>query len=128
MATADTRPYRSPELKTFILILFPAIAAAYFFVSSVWEYSNAEIVFGILAILNLGTVIILEFMTRTDGQLVVYTQDGKRIFSLELDVDPMQIEKRKTITFNVTDKDGDYVDFEAALLGEDPESHTKHGL
>ena len=122
MATADTRPYRSPELKTFILVLFPAIAAAYFFVSSVWEYSNAEIVFGILAILNLGTVIILEFMTRTDGQLVVYTQDGKRIFSLELDVDPMQIEKRKTITFNVTDKDGDYVDFEAALLGEDPES------
>ena len=122
MATADTRPYRSPELKTFILILFPAIAAAYFFVSSVWEYSNAEIVFGVLAILNLGTVIILEFMTRTDGQLVVYTQDGKRIFSLELDIDPLQIEKRKTITFNVTDKDGDYVDFEAALLGEDPES------
>ena len=98
MATADTRPYRSPELKTFILILFPAIAAAYFFVSSVWEYSNAEIVFGILAILNLGTVIILEFMTRTDGQLVIYTQDGKRIFTLELDIDPMQIEKRKTIT------------------------------
>ena len=128
MATADTRPYRSPELKTFFKVLFPAVAVAYFFFWSIYNYENPEIVFGVLAILNLGTVIVLEFLTRIDGQLVIITQDDKRIFSLELDVDPMTIEKRKTITFNVTDKNGEYVDFEAFLEGEGPESQTKHPL
>lgn len=37
------------------------------------------------------------------GQIVIYTQaDGKKIFSLELDRDPSEIEEAESITFKVT--------------------------
>jgi len=129
MDTADTRPYRYPELKAVIYLLFPGIATAYFFIWTVYDFPNPEWVFGVLAFLNIGVVILMEFLRRADGSFIITEQDDEKvIFTLELDTDPMELRKKKNITFTVVERPKGFVDFEAFLEGEGPESQTKHPL
>jgi hypothetical protein len=57
--------------------------------------------------------VLLKFRARDDGQIVITTtEDGKRIFSLELDKDPDELELMERVTFKVTDQQHpEYDDF-----------------
>lgn len=126
MDKAATQPYLFQGFKRFILFVFPALGAIYFFCSSFFNYSRTEWVFGILAILNLGCLFIFELSKKCDGQLVIFAQEEKRVFSLNLDLDPMAIEKKKYIIFEViTDQTDEY---SKMTQNKDPESQTKHVL
>jgi len=77
----------------------------------------------------MGAVILLEFLRRADGSFIITEQDDEKvIFTLELDTDPMDLMQQKNITFTVVNRPSGYVDFEAFLEGEGPESQTKHPL
>ena len=101
MGKADTQPYRFQGLKQYMLLWFPTLAILYFLVWSFWGYGQPEWVFGVLAMLNFGYVVIFGLLKKYDGQLVVFKQDHKTIFRLELDLDPEEIEKREAIFFKV---------------------------
>jgi len=71
----------------------------------------------------------MEFLRRADGSFIITEQDDEKvIFTLELDTDPMELRKKKNITFTVVERPKGFVDFEAFLEGEGPESQTKHPL
>jgi hypothetical protein len=54
--------------------------------------------------LGYGLYITLKLRNDIDGKIVIITDDeGKKMFSLELDMDPDEIEKRQYIRFKVTD-------------------------
>jgi len=51
-----------------------------------------------------GLYVTLKLRNDYDGKIVVtIDDDGKKLFSLELDMDPDEIEKRQYIRFKVTD-------------------------
>lgn len=39
--------------------------------------------------------------TRYDGTIVVTEKDGVKVFSLELDTDPQELDKQESVTFKV---------------------------
>lgn len=125
MEKVDTQPYRFRGLNHFILVLFPGLATVYFGLWSVWGYSKAEWVFGCLAILNLCYILVFGWLKKYDGNIIVVRKNRKRTFSLELEIDPLEIENRSSIEFKVVDEPGDdYLDVEMALGDESQDKHS----
>lgn len=58
-----------------------------------------------LVIFSIGAVIRMRRLTRYQGRLVVTKNpDGHRLFMLEVDANPDDMEKMKRVSFKVTDK------------------------
>ncbi len=63
-----------------------------------------DIIFGALLILAFVVGLLLRAKSRTsyDGHIVVSTtEEGKKLFTLELDGDPHELEKRESVTFKI---------------------------
>lgn len=97
-------------MKFIALVLLPALGSAYFALAGIWGLPNAEEVVGTLVVLDtfLGAVLQLSSNAyaksdeRFDGAMNVITEKtGKKVFSLELDSDPDDLEKKNEIIFKV---------------------------
>lgn len=93
-------------------ILLPASASLYFGLAGIWDLPSAENVVGSAALLTTFLGVILGLSSRaynksdanTDGKMVVSTNtEGGKVFSLELDGDPHDLENQQKVVFRVVD-------------------------
>ena len=100
-------------LKPIVQVGLPAISSLYFGLSAIWGLPGAEQVVGTIALITTFLGVTLGLSSRryntanpSDGQIVItQTENGAKNFSLELDKTPEEIEKMKSVTFDVTDKE-----------------------
>ncbi len=91
-------------------VILPSVAALYFGVAVIWALPAALTVVGTLAGITTFLGLCLDISAKHydasdvayDGQLVVIIpEDGPKVFALELDGDPEELEHKKSITFKV---------------------------
>lgn len=96
--------------KKLVQIILPACASLYYGLAIIWGLPAAEEVLGTIAVITTFLGVILGVSTRQyeasgagyDGRMVVVEpEDGRKIFSLELDGDPEDIVNRDSIRFKV---------------------------
>lgn len=87
-----------------LLIVFSAFGAAYFVLTLIWDVPEAESVLGIIIIINLVLGILLyRRRIRFDGTIDVIEKDeGGKLYSLNLDGDPEEIDKKDEVLFKVS--------------------------
>lgn len=107
--------------KKLVQVYIPALSTFYFALSPIWNLPAAGQVSGTLAALatligvslgissksydNSGKALIdLDHALAKEGELVVHTDlaTGRKVFSLNLNGDPEELEKKGSITFKVT--------------------------
>ncbi len=91
-------------------VILPALASLYFGFATIWNLPAALAVVGTLAGITTFLGLCLDISAKHyeasdaayDGQLVVIiSEDGPKVFALELDGDPEELEHKKSITFKV---------------------------
>ncbi len=96
--------------KKLVLLIIPGLSSLYFVLSSIWDFRSSEQVIGMLAIVAtfLGVCLIISSRqyeasgAAYDGQMIVMIpEDGPKIFSLQLDGDPEELEHKDSITFKI---------------------------
>jgi hypothetical protein len=104
------------KLKPITQVWLPAAGSLYFGLSQIWGFPAGEGVVGSIALLTTFFGVILGISSKrysesgsgVDGNIVLTeVAGGKKIFTLELDIDPNQIENRDTIVFAVKDAAND---------------------
>lgn len=90
-------------------ILLPAAGSIYFLLGLIIGVPGETTVLGVILILNAAMGIISRKRNgHHDGKIIVTkTSDGKKIFTLELDGDPDEIEGKDSISFKVVPRDDD---------------------
>lgn len=97
-------------LKKLVQIALPAIASLYFSLAQIWGLPAAEQVVGTLALFATFFGILLTLSSwsyhaveaQTDGEIVVMIdENGKKIYSLELNGDPNDIDNMDLVKFKV---------------------------
>ena len=97
--------------KNLVQVIIPAFSSLYFGLASIWDFPNVEQVVGTLAVIATFIGAMVGVSSRVyqasgqayDGKLVVYTpEEGKTLYSLELDLTPEEIEEQSSISFKVT--------------------------
>ena len=98
------------KVKFLVQVLLPAVGTLYFTLGNVWGWPNIEEVLGSLTAVGLflGTVVGISSASynmsdaRFDGTVNVLTSDeGNKLFTLELDGDPADLEQKNDIVFKV---------------------------
>ena len=115
----DTPPEPTPllsdrlydVLKQLVQLVIPAIGALYFGLAQIWGFPNAEEVVGTCALIATFLGVFLQFSKRSyeasptkyDGAVVISqnAETGAKLYSLELNVDPSQLDGKKDVTFKV---------------------------
>lgn len=105
-----TRKPHTDVLKTFACLVVPGYASIYFLLSFIWDVPAVKNVLGISAIITFILSIISGIRSRNyDGQIVITRkEDGKRIFSLELNKNPSELAEMKTVLFEVVEQPPDF--------------------
>lgn len=96
--------------KHMVQVILPAVGALYFSLSDIWDLPHALQVVGTIACFTtfLGVCLGISHNTyaKTEaafgGKIVISdTDDGKTLYSLELDTDPEMIQLKDTVSFKV---------------------------
>lgn len=97
-------------LKKLVQVILPAIGSAYFALANIWGLPAAENVVGTIAVITTFLGICLGISSSTynkldaafDGAIVVTRKEnGAKLFSLEINGDPEDIEKFGSLKFRV---------------------------
>lgn len=98
------------DVKRVITLTLPGLASLMFLASYIWELPSAKFVIGLLALISLLGGICISISTKRylesesfyDGKIVVsFPEDGPKRFSLELDGDPDDLDKKDFVAFKV---------------------------
>lgn len=106
------------KLKQATQIGFPALGSLYFGLSQIWGLPAGEEVVGSLSLLTIFCGVILGVTTKNyrdsgadvDGEIKIEHVEGKKIFALELDGDPDDLEGQQRVVFKVVDKEKEFWD------------------
>lgn len=99
--------------KKFVQIYLPALSSLYFGLGNIWGFPSVEEVVGSCAVFATFLGVCLGISSHQydqsgaahDGELVVETNDeGRKLFSLQLDGDPEEIEQKSSISFKIAKK------------------------
>lgn len=97
-------------IKFLTLILLPALATLYFAVAQIWGLPKAEEVVGTIAAISaflgvltrVSTSAYLKSPSPYDGDMIVIPKpDGGKTFSMDLNSDPEDLDKKTTVTFRM---------------------------
>lgn len=113
--STDERSYfllsnRSYDLaKWLVQLVLPASAALYFGLASIWSLPAADQVVGTLVVITTFLGVVMGISTRDyynsgaayDGAMVITQAEEKKLFSLELGLEPEEIEQMHSLTFKV---------------------------
>lgn len=100
-------------LKKLVQIVIPAVSSLYFGLSQIWGLPWGEEIVGTLALLATFLGVLLGISTNKynnspdayDGEVVISdSPTGTKLFSLELNGDPEQIETMDQVRFKVSQK------------------------
>lgn len=98
------------RMKFVALVLLPALQTLYFTLGAIWDLPSVEQVIGTLASVDTFLGVILGLSTKSynssdakyDGKIVLKElEDGKKLYSLELDGDPQDLDQKKEVTFKI---------------------------
>jgi uncharacterized membrane protein len=98
------------RLKFVALILLPALTTLYFTLGTMWEWDNVQQIMGTMVALNTFLGVILGISTKRyndsdakyDGNIVITeSESGGKLYSLEVNGDPGDIDQKKTVVFKV---------------------------
>jgi Putative phage holin Dp-1 len=96
--------------KQFVQVYIPAASSLYFGLGSIWGLPAVEQVVGTLAVIATFIGVCLGLSSKQydvseaayDGKVMVETNEtGGKLFSLELDGDPTEIEQKSSVSFKV---------------------------
>lgn len=95
--------------KRLVQIILPAISALYFGLAQIWGFPDPEKVVGTIAVFTTFLGVSLGISHRTYeamgggnvGTVVITEDEDRKLFSLELDGDPDDIQKMQTVSFKV---------------------------
>lgn len=98
-------------MKRVVQVILPAFASLYFGLAAIWNLPAAEQVVGTTAVFTTFLGVCLGISTSQytkanptfDGNMILREEDGKKLFSLELNVAPEELEKKDSIRFRVSD-------------------------
>lgn len=97
-------------VKRLVQVILPAASALYFGLASIWDLPAADKVVGTIAVITtfLGVSLGISHTAYKssgaafDGDMsVTTTEEGNKLFSLELKGDPAELEKQDAIRLNV---------------------------
>jgi hypothetical protein len=99
-------------LKTIVQLLLPASATLYLGLSGIWNLPHAQQIVGTITAIATFLGVLLRTSTKAyfksdaayDGQMVVFDsekEDGTKLYSLELNGDPADLQAKKAISFKV---------------------------
>lgn len=97
-------------LKKVVQLVLPAFASLYFSLAQIWGLPASEAVVGTSALLATFFGVLLGLSSwsyqaieaRTDGEIVIMTDEsGKKIYSLNLNGDPNDIDQKDKVAFKV---------------------------
>lgn len=96
-------------LKFLAQILLPAVGTLYFALAGIWVLPAAEEVIGTITAVDAFLGVMLGISTTSynrseakyGGAINITQSEDKKIFSLELEGDPEELEKQKEITFKI---------------------------
>jgi Putative phage holin Dp-1 len=98
------------KVKFLVQIVLPALSTLYFTLSAVWGLPGVEQVIGTLAALATFFGVLLGLSTKSynasdakyDGAIVLHQkEDGGKLYSLELNGDPADLDLKKEVAFKV---------------------------
>lgn len=98
------------NLNTIVQFVLPSISVFYFVSSAIWNLPNTESIMGSLAFLMLILGVFIRMAkkiyygndSRFNGYIdIQQTPDGRKLYSLELNSDPEEIDKMSSVTFKV---------------------------
>ena len=116
MTEADKTPMLSDgayaKIKMLVQLVIPATASLYLGLSGIWGLPYSQQIVGTLTTIATFLGVILRMSTKSyfnsdsayDGKMVVFDsdkEDGSKLYSLELNDDPLAFEKKKSISFKV---------------------------
>lgn len=100
-------------LKKSATLVLPAIGTLYFTLAQIWQLPKAEEVVGSIAAINTFVGVLVSISTKSynklgkySGEIKIEDEGNKKKFSLELDGDPEDLEKKQEVTFKITDTGG----------------------
>jgi len=92
-------------------VILPAYASIYFVISWFWDPRGVVNILGTISLFTLFLGLLLEASSKRyhdalahEGQLVIRQDDGKKVFLLELNIDPDDLEHMRSVTFKITDE------------------------
>jgi hypothetical protein len=97
-------------LKKLVQVILPAVSALYFGLASIWHLPHADQVVGTIAVFTtfLGVCVGVSSSRYNSSDLpydgtvnVIPTDEGGKVFSLELNGDPDELDSKKTLSFKV---------------------------
>jgi hypothetical protein len=98
------------KMKFVALILLPAMTTLYFTLGAIWKLPHVEEVIGSMTAFDTFLGLVLGLSTKSyngseakyAGQIVIHTPDeGPKMYSLELNGPPEDLDMKKEITFKV---------------------------
>lgn len=98
------------KLKFVALVLLPAVSTLYFTLGNAWDFPAIEQVIGSIAavdtflgaLLGISSASYKQSDARFDGAINVQTSlEGNKLFTLELDGDPEELENKDAILFKI---------------------------
>ena len=101
------------RLKFLALVFLPALSTLYFALGALWGFPNIEQVVGSIAALDTFLGVILRISTNTynaspdkyvGAMNIMTNDDGVKLYSLELNSDPNELDAKKSITFKINVK------------------------
>lgn len=89
--------------KKLVQLYIPGTASIYFIFSLIFELPYTVQIIGILAIFSTMLGLILRRVSNHhDGKIVVETSEsGGKVFSLELEGDPVELEEKDSVSFKI---------------------------
>lgn len=97
-------------LKKLVQVVLPAVGSLYFGLAKIWGLPASEEVVGTLAILATFFGVLLSIShasynasdSKYDGKLIMHdTENGGKLFSLELNGNPLNLDQKKQVSFKV---------------------------
>jgi Putative phage holin Dp-1 len=101
-------------LKRLVQVVIPAISSLYFGLGNIWGWPYIEQIVGTLAVFATTIGVMIGISSKQynasgagyDGNLVLNQDEtGKKVFSLELNQPPVDLETKDSITFKVNKPD-----------------------
>ncbi len=91
-------------LTKLVLVVYPGLSVAVFVMSYIWDLPSAKLLLGMAATMSF---VIGLYLIRNehayDGKIFVTDSDeGGKLFTLQLDGDPEELDQKRAVSFKVT--------------------------
>ncbi len=87
-----------------VLVVYPGLSLTVFGVSYILDLPNAKVILGMVALASLVIGLYLDRNEHAyDGKIFVTPSDeGGKLFTLQLDGDPEELDQKRAVSFRVT--------------------------